>query len=374
MNFDFSDDQKALGEHVRRFLADKCPRAVVRSALDGDRAPVADVWRGLADMGLAGTAIGVEYGGSGLGYLELCVVAEELGRALAPVPFSSSVYLAAEAIALAGSAEQKAEWLPRLASGEIVGTFAASEKTVGPLTANIATTLTDGLISGRKFPVPDGDSADLAVVLVRSGTAGSAGLSLALVDLKQPSVTSSTLQTIDPSRPHSVTVFERANAQLLGEEGEGEALLRSLYDRAAILFAFEQIGGADAALELAVAFAQERIAFGRPIGSFQAIKHKLAEIYMRNTLARSHAYYGAWALSSKAPELVLAAAAARASASEAFDFAAKENAQTHGGMGFTWEADCHLFYRRARLLALNLGSPRFYKDRLVTELEKRHAA
>jgi len=143
-------------------------------------------------------------------------------------------------------------------------------------------------------------------------------------------------------------------------------------DRAAVPLAFEQVGGAQASLEMATAYAKERFAFGRPIGSFQAIKHKLADIYIAIELARSNAYYGAWALSADAAELPLAAATARVSATEAFDLAAKENIQTHGGIGFTWEADCHLYYRRARLLALTIGSARYWKDRVVVELERRN--
>jgi alkylation response protein AidB-like acyl-CoA dehydrogenase len=325
-------------------------------------------------MGLMGTAIAPHYGGAGLGYLELCVIAQELGRVMAPGPFSSSIYLAAEAINLAGSPAQKERWLPGLASGEIIGTLAACESSSEPLGKAVRTKLAGGRISGRKLLVPDGNIADIAIVLARSGGSNSDRLAFALVELGLPSIRRELIQTIDPSRSHAEVVFDSAPAQLLGEAGAGADLLRALYDRAAVLFAFEQLGGADAALEMACGYAKQRFAFGRPIGSFQAIKHKLAEIYMRNTLARSHAYYGAWALSSGAPELALAAAAARASASEAFDFAAKENLQTHGGMGFTWELDCHLFYRRARMLSLALGSPRLWKDRLVTELEARATA
>jgi alkylation response protein AidB-like acyl-CoA dehydrogenase len=198
-------------------------------------------------------------------------------------------------------------------------------------------------------------------------------LSLALVDLRGSGVRRENLQTLDPTRSHAEIVFENARSELLGNADAGAVLIRELFNRAAVLLAFEQVGGADAALEMATGYAKERFAFGRPIGSFQAIKHKLAEMYMRNTLARSHAYYGAWALCSNAPELPLAAAAARASACEAFDYAAKENCQTHGGMGFSWDMDCQLFYRRARLLSLALGSARKWKDRLVSELEMQPA-
>ncbi|HEX4710479.1 acyl-CoA dehydrogenase family protein, partial [Phenylobacterium sp.] len=179
--------------------------------------------------------------------------------------------------------------------------------------------------------------------------------------------------TIDPTRSHARIVFDNAPAvPLPGSEGDDAA--RHLLDRAAVMLAFEQVGCAQAALEMARDYARERYAFGRPIGSFQAIKHKLADIYIKNELARSNAYYGAWALNTDAPEMPIAASAARIAASEAFWFASKENIQTHGGIGFTWEMDCHLYYRRSRQLGLVAGAPRVWKERLVSHLERRNAA
>jgi acyl-CoA dehydrogenase len=196
---------------------------------------------------------------------------------------------------------------------------------------------------------------------------------LALVDLAAAGVSRGSLETIDPTRSHARITFNAASAEMLGTPGEGEALLRRVQDRAAVLFAFEQVGGAQKSLQMARDYALERYAFGRPIGSFQAIKHKLADVYVATELARSNAYYGAWALACNAPELPVAAATARVSASDAFFLAAKENIQVHGGMGYTWEFDCHLYYRRAKLLSLALGSTRSWKDRLITQLETANA-
>ncbi len=170
------------------------------------------------------------------------------------------------------------------------------------------------------------------------------------------------------------STFQDAPAEALGKAGEGWAITSRVLDRAAIMTAFEQVGAADSCLAMAKAYAMDRYAFGRPIASYQAIKHKLADMYVNNELARSNAYYGAWALSTDAPELPVAAAAARVSATQAFDYAAKENIQTHGGVGFTWEFDCHLFYKRSRELALSLGAQRSWKDKLVTALERSNAA
>ncbi|REJ77195.1 MAG: acyl-CoA dehydrogenase [Acidobacteria bacterium] len=372
MNFDFSDAQKALKKQTRDLLRQVCDLTVPRRVLEGEEPYADEVWKALVDMESPGIAIPEQYGGLGFGYLELCVVAEELGRSLAPTPFSSSVYLATEAILLAGTDEQKQQYLPKLAKGEIVGTFALSEGSGALSEEKLACAFADGALRGAKTPVPDGDVADFAVVVARDGDAD--GASLALVDLTADGVERTTVATLDPTRSHARVAFDGAAAQRLGAAGEGWKLKDRVFDRAAVLFAMEQLGGSDACLAMATDYAKGRYAFGRPIGSFQAIKHKLADMYIKNELARANDYYGAWALSTDADELALAAAAARVASTEAYHYAAKENIQTHGGIGFTWESDCHLFYRRSKLLSLNLGSARVWKDRLVTALEAQHAA
>jgi alkylation response protein AidB-like acyl-CoA dehydrogenase len=319
-------------------------------------------------MGWTGTAIPEAYGGAGFGYLELCVIAEELGRSVAPIPFSSTVYLAAEALLLTGSEAQKRKWLPRIASGEVIGCLALAEGAGAPAPGTAKVRVAAGRISGTKAPVADGDVADVAVVAARADGGDRA---LFLVDLSGPGVTRTTLPTVDPTRSHARLVFDGAPAEPLGAPGGGAALLERVFDRAAVLVAFEQVGGAQAALDMAREYAMGRFAFGRPIASFQAIKHKLVDMYVGVELARSNAYYAAWALSTDAAELPVAAATARVSATEAYFHAAKENIQTHGGMGFTWEFDCHLHYRRAKLTGLGLGSARRWKDLLITRLEAR---
>lgn len=369
MNFDYSDDQKALKDEARRFLSAASPLTVARSVLEapGEGHDPA-LWARIVEQGWCGAAIPECYGGLGLGYVELCGLAEELGRAVAPVPFASTIYLFAEALLVAGSEDQKSDILPLVASGEVVGTVAATE-VAGPLRDEaVAAQVVDGRVSGVKLPVTDGLSASRAVVLAR----GPAGLGLYIVDLTGPGISREAISTIDPTRGAGRIAFDGAPAELLGDsEGKGLELLSRIHDRAAILIAFEQLGGADRALEMARDYALERYAFGRQIGSYQAIKHKLADVFVKNEVARANAYYGAWALSSDAPELPLAAAAARVASSAAFWQASKENIQTHGGIGFTWEADCHFFYRRARHLALVLGAPRDWKRRLAGRLVRR---
>ncbi len=369
MNFDYTDDQKALKDEARKFLVAVSPLTVARGVLDAPEAGHdAALWARVGEQGWCGAAIPEQYGGLGLGYVELSALAEELGRAVAPVPFASSVYLFAEALLVAGTEDQKSALLPLVASGELIGTLAVTEGP-GVLWGALPTTwFENGALSGVKLPVTDGMAAERAVVLANSDE----GLRLYLVDLTGPGVTRETVSTLDPTRGAARLTFDRAPAEPLAS-GDGPDQLSSIHDRAAILLAFEALGGADRALEMARDYALERYAFGRPIGSYQAIKHKLADVFVRNEVARANAYYGAWALSSDAPELPLAAAAARVSASAAYALAAKENIQTHGGIGFTWEADCHFFYRRAKHLGLILGAPREWKRKLADRLEDRLA-
>ena len=365
MNFDYSDDQKMLKDEARKFLTAKCDAKVVRGVLDNaDRAYDEALWKGVAEQGWLGVAIPEEFGGLGMGHVELCGLAEELGRACAPIPFASTVYFVAEALMKLGSQEQKAKWLPKIAAGEVIGAFATSEGK-GPVTArSIGTSVSGGKLSGEKIPVTDGDVADLIVVLAKDG--------LYLVE-KGEGVSAEVLETLDPTRSAAKLTFTNAPAERLGSE-DGIAAMQAVFDRAAVLLAFEQVGGADKSLEMAKAYAFERQAFGRAIAGYQAIKHKLADMYVKNEIARSNAYFGAWALNTDAGELPLAAATARVAASEAFWFASKENIQTHGGIGFTWEADPQLYYRRSRQLSLVAGAPATWRERLVSQLEMRNAA
>ena len=366
MNFEFSEDQNMLREQAQSFLRDKCDSRTVRAVLEGDDAYDESLWKAIVEMGWTATTIPEAYGGLGLGHLELCVIAEELGRVLAPTPFASSVYLATEALIQFGSEEQKQAYLPKLAAGELIGTVAVSEGTKAATPANLSTSAEGGKVSGTKIPVPDGDVADFAIVIAKDADGGS----LYLVDLTGDGVSRETVKTLDPTRSHARVILDGAAGEVLGSAGQGWDQLDKLFDRAAVLYAWEQCGGAEAALHMARDYAMGRYAFGRPIASFQAIKHKLADMYIAHTLARSNCYYGAWALSTDAPELPVAAATARVSATEAFHECSKENIQTHGGMGFTWEFDCHLYYRRSKLLSVNLGALPRWKDKLVTRLEQ----
>lgn len=365
MNFEFSEDALFLRDQANDFLREQCDTGVVRSVLDGKQVYAQDLWRSIAEMGWLGVAIPEEYGGVGLGYEGLCIVAEELGRAIAPIPFSSSVYLAAEFLLRAGSEADKKELLPQLADGSRIGTFALAEGFGRPDPAGVQLRAEGRTLTGVKWPVPDGAIADLAIVAARDEE----GIGLYRVDLDQPGVERRALTSVDPTRNLARLDFASAPAVRIGADGDAWSVIEAVLDRAAILVAFEQIGGAQAALMMARDYSLQRYAFGRSIASFQAIKHKLADVYVAVELARSNAYYGAWALSGGEHAVAIAGAGARVAASHAYFVASKENIQTHGGAGFTWEFDCHLYYRRAKYLDLVLGAVPYWKDRLITRVE-----
>src|SRR5579871_2995697 len=231
MNFDFSDDQKQLRDTARKFLAEKCPPKAVRAVIDGKAPYDRDLWKALAEMGFLGVAIPEAYGGTGAGHLELCVIAEEIGRALAPVPFASTVYLAAEALLLAGSEAQKQKWLPRIASGSAVGTLALFEGKGNPSPKVVKLAASNGVLDGVKKPVADGAIADFAVVAARTGASGrDTDISLFLVDLKGGGVEVKSLTNLDPTRGQAEITFKDAKGEPLGAAGEGWSILSQVLD------------------------------------------------------------------------------------------------------------------------------------------------
>ncbi len=361
LEFDFPDELRLLRETANSFLSDHSPPSLARDVIENGAPFDASLWSRIGDMGWLSATVPEEHGGLAAGHLAVCALAEEIGRAVAPVPFSSSVYLAIEALLRFGSEAQQARYLPGLAAGQLIGTVAVTESTGVNASETLRTTVSARGLHGHKSLVADGSIADIAVVAVTGLTDAP---SLYLVECAANGVERTPVDTIDPSRGYASMSFDQVPAEPLPGSARGDAL-DHLLDCAAVMMAFEQIGIAQGALDMACDYARERFAFGRPIGSFQAIKHKLVDVYVAIELARSNAYYGAWALEQNAPELKRAAAGARVSACEAGWLATKENIQTHGGMGFTWDLDCHLFYRRSKLLALTLGSASEWKRKLM---------
>ena len=368
MNFDFSEEQKLLRTTARDYLEDRAPLGLARSVLES-RAPMSrELWEGAAELGWLGAAVPEAYGGAGFGSAELVLIAEELGRALAPIPFASSAAVA-DAILIAGSDEQRRRYLPGLAAGERIGALALAEARGVVRPESVRTRHRGGgTLAGAKIGVPDGAAANLALVLARDD-AGRLVLALAEVGEAARAVE----ESIDPSRPSARLTFGGTPAErLVGGDGNGAEdswrLLRRVLDRAAVVQAFEQLGTAQRAFDLTREQILDRHAFGRAIGSFQAVKHRMSDLYAALEIARSNCYFAVWALANDDPGLPLAACAARVAATEACSLASVEMVQLFGGAGFTWELDCHLFYRRAQCLALALGPPGEWRDRLVDRL------
>lgn len=354
MNFDLSDEQKMLAEQARGLLSERTPFDHLRTLIDSGAEWDEALWRELAEMGFLGANIPEAHGGLGMTELDLGVIAQELGRANAAVPFFSSIVLAADAIRLAGSDAQKAQWLPKLASGEVIGCFAATEGP-GPLLGSRM--VCDGATAtGTKLPVADAGIAHIAIV--------QCGDALAIVALDQPGVTRTKLDSFDELRAQYRLDFHGAVADPM----PGKGVVATLLDRAAVQAAFEAVGGAEACIDMGVAYVKERPMFGRPLASYQAIKHKLADVAVGIELAKSNAYFGGWAAGESADDLPMAAASARLSAINAFEMAARENLQVHGGIGYTFEANCHFYYRRERMLSVNIGNRAHWADRLIAHV------
>ncbi len=370
MNFQYDEEQDLLRDAAKKLLADKATLEAAHKQFDAGEAHDQELWKLMAENGWQGIAVPEEYGGSGMGYLNLSVIAEEIGYYYANTPFTISVFGATEAILLAGSESQKGEHLPKLAAGEAIGTLAIHEADGRYDLGGTQASVKGGKLSGVKIPVCDGTIANLAIVSAK----GAKGVSLYLVDLDGNGVSREEIKTMELCRKQARITFKDAPAELLGKEGQGEALYNQILDRMGVLVANEQLGGAQRSFEMARDYAKERYAFGRPIGSYQAIKHRIVDMFAKITLARSNCMYGAWALQDSPDDLAEGAALARVSASDAYLFAAQENVQIHGGIGFTWQADPHLFLKRMKHLELLIGSEGVWRERLFQVIEKKAAA
>ncbi|MEZ5205295.1 MAG: acyl-CoA dehydrogenase family protein [Acidimicrobiales bacterium] len=369
MNFAFNEEQEELRKTVRQFLEAKSPESAVREQMDTEAGFDAAVWSQMGEqMGLQGLIVPEEFGGSGYGYIELIVVLEEMGRALLCAPFFSTVVLAANTLIHSGDDAAKAAHLPGIASGETIATVAFTEENGRWDEAGITATATaDGdawKLTGTKMYVLDGHTANLLIVAARTD----AGVSLFAVDGDAPGVTRTALATMDQTRKQAKVELADAPGTLIGVDGEGWATLERVLDLAAVGLAAEQVGGAQACLDMAVQYAKDRVQFGRPIGSFQAIKHKCADMLLEVESAKSAAYYAGWAASELNDELPSVASLAKAYCSEAYFHATAENIQIHGGIGFTWEHPAHLYFKRAKSSELLFGDPTYHRELLAQRI------
>ncbi len=369
MNFAFSEEQEELRNIVRSFLENKSPESAVREQMDTDDGFDPAVWTQMAEqMGLQSLIIPEEYGGSGYSYVELTVVLEEMGRALLCAPYFSTVVLAANTILQSGDDAAKKALLPGIASGETKATLALTEANGRWDEDGIeATASKDGdawKINGEKMFVLDGHTADLILVAAKTD----AGTSLFHLDSDAAGLTREALSTMDQTRKQAKLTFADTPATLIGTDGGGWDVLSTVLDLTAVALAAEQVGGAQYVLEMAVQYAKDRVQFGRPIGSFQAIKHKCADMLLEVESAKSAAYYSAWCAAEMNDELPSVASLAKAYCSEAYFHASAENIQIHGGIGFTWEHPAHLYFKRAKSSELLFGDPTYHRELLAQRI------
>ncbi|NKC10760.1 MAG: acyl-CoA dehydrogenase [Gammaproteobacteria bacterium] len=371
MSFTFTDEQTEFRGVLRRFLDDKSPPTEVRRLMATDEGMDAAVWRQLCDeLALAGMHIPQEYGGAGFGFVELGIVLEEMGRALLCAPYFSSSVLAAGAIMQAGRDAERRELLPAIAAGTTRAALALTEANGRWDAGGVRLTATpaDGAykLDGTKRLVVDGCTAELLVVVGREpGTCGNEGLSFFTVDADSGDIKRRLLNTVDTTRKLAEITFNGARAEPLGPVGQGAAALEAILIEAAVALANESAGGAQKMFDSALEYTQLRMQFGRPIGSFQAIKHRMADNLVALELAKSAAYYAAAAVADRDNDLPALASLAKAGVSDAYMHLAAECIQLHGGIGFTWENDSHLWFKRAKSSEVFLGDPGYHRELLM---------
>lgn len=369
MDFDLSEDQELLKKTARDFLSAESPAGLVRSVEEKGLGYSAELWKKMAGLGWIGLPVEEELGGSGIGFLDMCLLVEEIGRALAPVPFICNA-LCEYALIDGGTAEQKKRFLPRMASGELIMTPALHDATLSYDPGGIecsATKKGDGyVIQGTKLLVPYGTVAGAYLVATRTGGSGENGITLLIVDRSLKGVFVSPVPTIAcDARCHlQMENVEVGGEFLLGREGDGWTLLKRLLRRGATLTSAEMIGGAQAVLEKTVAYVKDRVQFDRPVGSFQAIQHKCANMASACDGAKFVTYQAAWLENENLPS-EREAAIAKGWTSDAYTRVCLESHQAHGAIGFTKEYDLQLYTRRAKAAELAYGDTRHHWERLA---------
>jgi alkylation response protein AidB-like acyl-CoA dehydrogenase len=375
MNFAFSEEQEELRRTVRQFLEAKSPESEVRRLMETPEGFDPAVWKQMGqELGLQSIAIPEEYGGQGFSFIELGIVLEEQGRVLLCAPYFASVVLAANAILNVGTEDQKKELLPGIASGDTIAALAFTEPSGKWDATGITMEASENVggeftLSGEKMFVIDGFNADLIVVVARmQGTTGSDGIAFFTVRGDADGLTRTNLSTMDMTRKQARLEFNNVAAMPLGSTEHGWAAFSKTLDQAAVALSNEMMGGAQKVLEMSVEYAKVRVQFGRPIGSFQAIKHKCADMLLEVESGKSAAYYASWAAAEDNDELPVVAALAKAYCSEAYFHASAENIQIHGGIGFTWEHPAHLYFKRAKSSEIYLGDPTYHRELLAQRI------
>jgi alkylation response protein AidB-like acyl-CoA dehydrogenase len=372
VDFGLSEEQELLQQSAREFLARECPPELVREVAKSDDGYPRALYAQMAELGWTGLIVPETYGGSGLGLLELALLVEEMGRAVLPGPFFSSAILSTLAILYGGSSAQKKAWLPKLAAGEALASLALLEASdcvsAHGVKARARKTRGGYRLSGSKMFVTDAHVSDLVIAAFRTGGKGEDGITLFLVPRDTPGVTVKPLESLDLTRRPTEVEFsdvELPASSVVGAEGGGWKTLARVLDAAAVLLAADSLGGAEKALEMAVEYSKVREQFGRPIGSFQAVKHIAAEMVSEIEPSRSLVWYAAYAQDALPREAGKAASMAKARLSEVYARTANRAVQIHGGIGFTWEHDMHLWFKRAKWNELAFGDPAYHRERVA---------
>jgi alkylation response protein AidB-like acyl-CoA dehydrogenase len=374
MDFGFSQEQDMLRATARKFLENECTSTFVRARMDEPAGVTDDFWAKLAEQGWLGLVFPEEYGGSGLGFVDLTVLMEEMGRCVMPGPFFSTVLLGGLTILEAGSPAQRKEWLPKLAAGQAKATLALTEPNARWDAAGVTVTAKESkggfALSGTKLFVPDAHLADVIVVVARTaeGKAPEDGVSLFLVPKGVKGLEVKLLPTMDQTRKLcEVTLKDAAvpAGALLGGKGAAWSALARVIQRATIALCGEMCGGAQRVLDMTTEYAKIRVAFGKPIGTYQGVKHKAADMLVDVENAKSLTYYAAWAADENSPETALATSMAKAYVSDAYRKVSAAGIQLHGGIGFTWEHDLHLYFKRAKASEFTFGDATHHRERVA---------
>jgi alkylation response protein AidB-like acyl-CoA dehydrogenase len=374
MNFGFSDEQELLRATARKFFENECPSGFVRAMMETPAGTTPEFWAKLAEQGWLGLIFPEAHGGVGLGFVDLVVLLEEMGRVVMPGPYFSTVLLGGLAILEAGSPSQQRDWLPRIATGQARVTLAWMEPTARLDPGGVMVSATDDgrqfTLSGTKLFVPDAHTADALVTVARTGKGAGPdeGISLVLVPKNTPGLEVTLLPTMDQTRKlcevklSGVTVPREA---ALGEPGRGWGPLMRVVERATVGLCAEMCGGAQRVLDMTAEYAKIRVAFGKPIGAYQGVKHKAADMLVDVENAKSLTYYAAWAVDEGAPEAALATSMAKAYVSDAYRKVSGTGIQLHGGIGFTWEHDLHLYFKRAKGSEFTFGDATYHRERVA---------
>jgi alkylation response protein AidB-like acyl-CoA dehydrogenase len=373
LDFGFSEEQEMLRDAAKRFLADNCPTKFVRQMMADATAHDAGFWKKLVDLGWPGLLIPENYGGQGGSFLDMTVVVEEAGKALVPGPFFTTALLGAPLVIAGGSDDLKKDVLPRMAKGEFIGTVAIAESSgrfdADGIQMKATKSGSDYVLSGEKFFVPDAHVANGMAVAARTGGSGAKGVSLFLVPANAKGVTVTQLKTVDMTRRLCHVKFDGVKAEgMIGKVDEGWPILSRALNIATAALATEMVGTAQKALDLSVEYAKTRVQFGKPIGSFQAVKHKCVDMMVAVENARSLVYYACWTVDTGNDEQATSVPMAKAYASDMAKNVTSEAIQVHGGIGFTWEHDMHLYHRRALAGEANFGNAPVHRESVARSL------